>query len=64
MAEKQEASAETTTEDPGKCVHCGNPKPVDELREDWPCEKCMRFQSSAVCPTCGSVVSASVLKKK
>jgi len=65
MAEKPEAPMETeASQDPGKCAHCGNPKPEGELREDWDCPKCMRYQSSAVCPNCGSVVHASLLKKK
>lgn len=46
-----------------KCVHCGATSPDLQLPgADWLCTKCEHYQDQAVCPTCHSIVKASLLE--
>lgn len=45
------------------CHHCGAPNPTPQLPgADWLCTACERYQDSMTCPTCHSVVRASLMK--
>ena len=48
--------------EPQYCRHCG--EELDSNDDDALCEKCGRFQDTAICPTCKSIVRASSLDEK
>jgi rRNA maturation protein Nop10 len=48
--------------EPVYCRHCGEEAPAGTVAEkDWLCGECGRYQHSAICPTCHSVVTVSLL---
>jgi hypothetical protein len=61
--ESVETAEEATQEGSVYCRHCGeeNATVNVEANPDWFCTHCEHYQDSMACPTCHSIVRASLM---